>query len=128
MSGSSTLTVLIAHGSRDPRWRQPFEQLLAELADPAILLCYMEMADPTLWDVVTPVMDGPNPVNEVVIWPLFMAAGAHVANDITALADQLLARYPGLTVTTLPPIGEHPVVRTAIRNLIQERVNAGTAR
>jgi sirohydrochlorin cobaltochelatase len=47
--------ILIAHGSRDPRWQQPFEQLLQRLkqAKPgaAIELAYMEFAEPTLLQV-----------------------------------------------------------------------------
>ena len=46
--------ILLAHGSRDPRWRASFEQLASALQarDPArrVWLAYLELASPSLLD------------------------------------------------------------------------------
>jgi sirohydrochlorin cobaltochelatase len=109
------LLVLMAHGSRDPRWRQPFEALVSRLPHRTVALCYMEMAEPTLAQVI----DQFRPTQSVTILPLFMAAGAHVANDIAALADSLKVEHPSLTVSILPPVGEHSEVQAALLSVIQ---------
>src|SRR4051794_875863 len=44
--------VLFAHGSRDPEWARPFEQLAgvlsAKLSSDAIAIAYLELMQPTL--------------------------------------------------------------------------------
>jgi sirohydrochlorin cobaltochelatase len=117
---SSARLVLFAHGSIDPRWRAPFERLLADLqashgAD-AVRLGYMEFARPSLEDVAAEaVRDG---VSKLRVLPLFMAAGAHVAADIPVQAQQ--ARAFGLEVEVLPPVGEHPRFAALLRELSGE--------
>ena len=114
---SSARLVLFAHGSIDPRWRAPFEKLLADLRESlgadAVRLAYMEFARPSLEDVAAEaVRDG---VSKLRVLPLFMAAGAHVATDIPAQAQR--ARSRGLDVEVLPPIGEHPRFVALLREL-----------
>src|SRR4051812_42828317 len=48
---STTCLVLIAHGSRDARWREPFERLHATIrrtTSKSVKLAYMEFISPTL--------------------------------------------------------------------------------
>ncbi len=116
-----TCTVLLAHGSRDPRWREPFErlylQLRSDLGDD-VRLAYMEFVGPTLLEVAEEcVIAG---VTEVQILPLFMAAGAHLASDIPEQVEQLSRRFPLLKVQILPPIGEDPRVFLMMREIIRE--------
>lgn len=114
-----TLLVLMAHGSRDPRWRQPFEQLLADLEHPACMLCYMEMAEPTLLQAVAAYPQ----VKTVVIWPLFWSAGSHVRTDVQEQAQALQRERPHCQVKVLPPMGEHPAIQTLVRQLIQQQLD-----
>ena len=70
--------VILAHGSRDPRWRAPFETfvatLAADLGADKVRLAYMEFVTPTLADMAEEAMrDG---VQQLKILPLFMAGGA----------------------------------------------------
>jgi sirohydrochlorin cobaltochelatase len=112
--------VLFAHGSIDPRWRAPFEKLLADLqasrGEDAVRLAYMEFARPSLEDVAAEAArDG---VSRLRVLPLFMAAGAHVAADIPVQAR--LARMHGLDVEVLPPVGEHPRFAALLRELARD--------
>jgi len=105
---NKTRLILFAHGSNDPRWRAPFEklerELAAELGRDRVALAYMEFVGPTLLDAAADaVRDG---VNVFRVLPLFLSAGAHVAQDIPAQAAQARRQFPQLTVEVLPPIGE----------------------
>jgi sirohydrochlorin cobaltochelatase len=120
-----TLLVLFAHGSRDPQWRAPFERfcqsLQAQHGTDAVTLAYMEMAEPTVQQVVAPaVAQG---VTQVILLPLFMASGAHVAHDIPEQVAALKAQHPGLVVTVLPPVGEHPQVVAAMAHIAADALN-----
>jgi sirohydrochlorin cobaltochelatase len=119
--------ILFAHGSRDPRWRQPFEgfhaKLLAEqgasAAQPpfSVHLAYMEMTSPTLGEVVDAIVAEGG--SKLVVLPMFMAAGAHLAHDLPRLLEEVAARHPGVEIQALPPLGEHPAVVEAMLRVAQ---------
>lgn len=114
--------ILIAHGSKDPRWRAPFETFLrdleSDLGPGRVRLAYMEFASPTLFDVVDLcVAEGHRNLN---LLPLFMAAGAHLATDVPEQVAQLSVRYPQLRISVLPPIGEDPRILWLMRQVAKE--------
>ena len=114
--------VLLAHGSQDPRWRAPFEKLLADLAEELgpgrVRLAYLEFSAPSLLHVASEAQtDG---VRELRVLPLFLASGAHVATDIPAQAGEAERRFPGVRVTVLHPVGEHPRMLQLLRELALE--------
>lgn len=114
---TSTLLALVAHGSRDARWRAPFEALEAKLK-PLVLpkkarVCYMEMASPTLKEVVSQAINE-STLEKVVILPLLMAAGAHFANEIQEQTEELRQLYPKVKLELLSPVGEHPELQAAL--------------
>jgi sirohydrochlorin cobaltochelatase len=108
---ADTRLLLFAHGSRDPRWRAPFERLEASLrgalGDECVRrLAYMEFVGPTLLDAAADAERDGKRVLRVL--PLFLSAGAHVATDIPAQAAEVRRQFPNLTVEVLAPIGEDP--------------------
>lgn len=114
--------ILFAHGSRDSRWRAPFERLEADLkaalGAARVRLAYMEFVGPTLLDVAAEsARDG---VTGLRVLPLFLSAGAHVAQDIPAQVAEARARNPGLRIDVLPPIGEHPRFAALLREVARE--------
>jgi sirohydrochlorin cobaltochelatase len=87
--------------------------LRAELGDARVRLAYMEFVGPTLVDAAAEAArDG---VGILRVLPLFLSAGAHVATDVPAQADEARARHPNLTVEVLPPIGEDPRFESLMR-------------
>lgn len=116
---TDTRLVLFAHGSGDPRWRAPFEELEREVARDLgaarVRLAYMEFAAPTLLDVAAEAAR--DHVARLRLLPLFMAAGGHVDRDIPVLVAQLGERFPQLAVEVLPPVGSHPRFRALLREL-----------
>lgn len=117
-----TSLVLLAHGSRDPRWREPFERVFLEMRREfgvGVKLAYMEFTGPTLLAIADEcAREG---FEKLRILPLFMAAGAHIATDVPEQAQQLRERYPLLEVEILPPIGEDPRMFLLMRDIIRDR-------
>ena len=109
MKSASSL-ILIAHGSKDPRWRKPFERLVgslkSDLGENGVFLSYMEFAEPTLMDATAKAVNAG--AKKVKVLPLFMAGGAHVDQDIPPQVEAIKKKFPDLNVELLSPIGEHP--------------------
>jgi len=49
-----------------------------------------------------------------MIAPLFMAQGGHLKHDLPQLLDGLRRRFPAVTLTLLPAIGDVDVILDAI--------------
>ncbi len=114
--------VLFAHGSHDPRWRHPFEQLSTRLerilGPSAVTLAFMQMATPSLADVVDEAArDG---VSSVKVFPLSLSAGAHVERDIPAQVRDAQTAHPAVDVRLLPAAGTDPRVANLLTTLALE--------
>jgi sirohydrochlorin cobaltochelatase len=107
--------VLLAHGSRDDRWKAPFEALLLRIQalhpQSVVTLAYMEMTTPTLQDAMEAL---PDTVTSVAILPLFMASGGHLRHDVPNLVQQAQAKWPQRSIILQAPIGEHPLLVDAM--------------
>lgn len=116
--------ILFCHGSRDPRWREPFESLVEEVKAlcekkenyAGVSMAYMEMAEPKLLDILKQTHEKEG-IHRFAVLPLFMSAGAHVSNDIPAQVKEAQTTYPSIDVKVLPPVGEHELVRSAMRQI-----------
>jgi sirohydrochlorin cobaltochelatase len=112
--------VLIAHGARDTRWTEPFvamRSLLAErLAPVQVRLAFMEFTPPTLEDVVAEVHRGGG--RRMLVVPIFLSGGGHVANDIPKLVDAERARHPDATFLLAGAIGEEPEVAAGMLDAV----------
>jgi sirohydrochlorin cobaltochelatase len=111
--------VIFAHGSQDSRWRLPFEELTASLTErhgaDKVRLAYMEFIHPTLADIVREaVRDGKLRLR---VLPLFLAAGAHVAEDIPRQIADAQGDFPEVKIELLKPIGQHPRVKELFRDI-----------
>lgn len=119
---TKTRLVLFAHGSGDPRWRAPFEKLeqdmIAVLGRERLTLAYMEFVGPTLLEAAkNAAADG---MEVLRVLPIFLSAGAHVAQDIPAQSEEVRRRYPGLRVEVLAPVGEDPRFGKLLREMARE--------
>src|SRR5687768_16526907 len=108
MSDGNHALVLFAHGSRDPQWAEPFQAIRRKVArarpELTVELAFLEMIEPALPKAVEHLAASGHA--RVTIAPLFMARGAHVKRDLSALLDEMRKRHPGLEVVVLPATGE----------------------
>jgi len=114
--------VLIAHGSKDTRWQMPFNELTNDLkgrlGSEAVRLAYMEFIPPTLSDVAEEAVRDDK--LELLVLPVFLAAGGHLAEDIPTQVEDVKRRFPQLQIELLPPIGEHPLVKAVFQEIVCE--------
>ena len=100
--------LLFAHGARDPRWAEPFEQVAGRVRkrDPALSveLAFLELMAPTLRDAGRTLVDAG--CDRIDIVPLFLGAGGHVRKDLPELVAELRAAHPGVQWRLRCAIGE----------------------
>ena len=109
--------ILLAHGSPDPLWKQPFESLYLQVAqtygEDNVSLAYMELTSPSLEDVVA--MLGKE-VRNVAVLPLFLAVGRHLRHDVPAQIATL--QRDDLHIELLAPIGDDALVKQAMQAVV----------
>lgn len=102
------MLVLLAHGSRDRRWRESINNLktLVQTRLPAeeVRVAFMQFEGPTLPEVVQEAARAGH--SSVRLLPLFMASAGHVDKDIKPLVAELSESYPNLELFLFPPVGE----------------------
>jgi sirohydrochlorin cobaltochelatase len=100
--------ILFAHGSRDPLWRAPMEDVAARAAalDPqaCVRTAYLELMTPDLPDCTAELVA--QGVTAITIVPMFLGVGRHAREDLPLILAQLKASHPQVSFTLRPAIGE----------------------
>ncbi len=108
--------ILFGHGARDSRWREPFDRLAqlwrAQHSSTPIELAFLEMMQPSLEEAVT-VLAGKG-ATQITIVPVFFGQGGHLRNDFPVLVDECREKFPQITLSTTPAVGEDLAVLQAI--------------
>ncbi len=123
------MLILIAHGSRDPRWRESVEKLAeslqADLGPDEVRLAYMQFASPTLIDVASEAVRAG--ATKLRVLPLFLTGDGHLVRDIRPLVDQLVDQlrktHQSVEVTLLPPVGRHPLFEELLCKIAREEMS-----
>jgi len=102
--------VLLAHGSRDPRWREPIEAVAAQTtarAPDALVTCaYLELAAPDLSMATAALINAGATAIRVV--PLFLGMGKHAREDLPRQVEALRQAWPQTVFTLARIVGEEP--------------------
>jgi len=102
--------VLLAHGSRDERWRQPIEavaqRVRADDPDARVACAYMELATPDLPTAAETLIAGGATAIRVV--PLFLGMGKHAREDLPLQVEALRQRWPAAGFSLARIVGEEP--------------------
>ncbi len=113
-----TAVLLLAHGSPDPDWRRPVEQLRARLQrqrpEQVIREVYLGHGDLSLIELVDALAcDGHR---HLWILPVFLSPGGrHIKEDIPQRVAQAARRHPELTLELQPgALGAEPEVIEAL--------------
>lgn len=113
--------ILLAHGSSDIRWCETFEKL----AEPTVqamenaTIAYMELAEPSLDTIIA--RASRSGAREFTVVPLFLAAGRHLRKDVPAIIEKLATEHR-VSIRLADPIGSHPKLGLAIREVVQDEL------
>ena len=117
------MLILVAHGSRDPNWRASVESqtegVQADLGPDAVRLAYMDIASPTLDEVVAEAVQGG--VVSIRVLPLFMANEGHVDRDIRPAVERLSKIHESVKIELLPAVGQHRLFRDLLAAIAAEK-------
>ena len=119
---NSTAVILLAHGSSDPTWKNPFIELTNETLREGDLrkvsLAFFELEKPSLEDSVAELYaEGEK---NIFIFPVLLANGYHLKVDLPKRLKLLCKKYPGLDFATGSALIEQLNVRKSISELIKE--------
>lgn len=100
--------ILFAHGARAASWAGPFERLrdlvAASHVGGPVRLAYLELMAPDLPTVIGEMVAAG--VARIDLFPIFLAVGSHLREDLPALLADARARHPGLEIRVHPALGE----------------------
>jgi sirohydrochlorin cobaltochelatase len=117
---SERAIVLFAHGAADTKWAIPFRKLqqrIRELKpDNPVELCFLEVMPPSLLECVDRLVA--KGITHIEVYPLFLAPGGHLKNDLPLLLDLVLTHHPQLKIKVNPALGEASELLEAIAGWI----------
>jgi sirohydrochlorin cobaltochelatase len=120
--------LLFAHGARDPRWAEPFEEVAKRVRErepsAAVQLAFLEFMAPTLREAGEALVAAGCTRIDVV--PLFLGAGGHVRKDLPALLAELRAEHPAVQWQLQRAIGEADGVIEAMAHAAVLTTNEST--
>ncbi len=105
------VTLLVAHGSRNPRTAADHAALCNAVAAATsgphgaatVLPAFLEISEPSIGDAIDAAVAGG--ATTVTVLPLFVHVGNHVERDIPEIVAAARARHPGVDVVLRPHIG-----------------------
>ena len=114
--------VLFAHGSREPGWAKPFENIARQLSGKFLVeLAYLERMKPSLDEAVAALAS--KGAQRVRIVPVFLGEGGHIKEDLPKLAAAARARHPALEIVLETTIGERAEITDAIAAVISKGIS-----
>lgn len=110
--------LLFGHGARNPEWAAPFirirDAILERQPSACVEMGFLELMRPTFDEGIDALAS--QGANQIVIVPIFMAAGVHIKKDLPIMAAAAMDRHKQLSITLADPVGEAPEVIGAMAN------------
>ena len=108
--------ILFGHGARDARWREPFDRLASlwreQHRSTPVELAFLEMMQPSLEEAVASL--NARGTTQITIVPVFFGQGGHLRNDFPFLLQACQEKFPQLSLSATPAVGEDLAVLQAI--------------
>ncbi len=102
--------ILLSHGSRRRESNEEMMRLARTVASlegcsfDKVVCAFQQFVQPdfpqTLTDLVA------QGASHITVFPLFLASGSHVREDVPALMAEARETYPDLTITVMPHLGQ----------------------
>ena len=117
--------ILFAHGARDPQWAQPFQEIVRRVRSSRpeypIELAFLESMSPTLEEAIDSLAE--QGAAAITVFPLFMAQGGHLKQDLPRILDAIRATHPHVPIALENAIGDVPEILDAIAAWILSRAD-----
>src|SRR5829696_9289019 len=108
--------VLFAHGSRDPGWAEPFRQIAQRVQSSRpeypIALAFLEHMTPALEEAIRSLAE--RGASAITVFPLFMAQGGHLKQDLPRILDAIRAAHPHVPICMEDALGDVPEILDAV--------------
>jgi|SRR5215471_9583149 len=108
--------VLLAHGSREAGWAEPFlairNKVAAACPDLTVEVAFLEMMTPLLEECISGLAARGH--QHVTVAPLFLGMGAHLKRDLPRRLDGIQNDRRSLEIVVAPSIGEADELLEAI--------------
>ncbi len=118
---ASRAVIVLAHGSRDPLWCQPVEEVARRIKTRNRALCvrcaYLEITAPNLIDCVAGILGPGSVLSSIAVLPLFLGIGKHGRDDLPKLMATLRTSHPQVAFSLKPTVGEMDQVLNLIARL-----------
>ena len=119
--------ILFAHGSREPGWAEPFEQLVTRVCIAApgaqVRLAFLELMQPDLASAAAQLVSAG--IDTIRIVPIFLGQGGHLRRDLPLLIDDLRAQFPAAKFGYAPAAGDDAGVLDAIATYCVRQLGEG---
>lgn len=120
--------ILLAHGARVAGWATPFHEIRDRLSTICpgmpVSLAFLEFIEPDFDTACARLVAAG--ARRIVVCPLFLGVGGHVAADIPRLVDAARVRWPELSIACAPTLGEDADVLQAIAEACARHAVAGS--
>jgi sirohydrochlorin cobaltochelatase len=117
---SEKALILLVHGSRDPKWLEPFESIASDVskksADTQIAIASLQYSQPDLKQSITALAE--KGTKSIRVLPFFISTKGHVLKDVPPVIEEVKKSFPNLEIKVLDAIGEMPEIQTAFRECI----------
>ena len=114
--------ILLAHGARDARWREPFDQVCSivrrHIADGvvktygAVEISFLEHMSPSFMIAAQSLYAAG--YRRIVVAPLFLGVGGHVRSDVPKLIERVQLDCPAIDIQVKPPMAQSHEVLSAL--------------
>ena len=100
--------VLFGHGSRDPQWRAPMDEVARRIRAGAagvdVRCAFLELDSPDLACVASELAEAG--IDSIRIVPMFLGAGRHAREDLPKLVEACRQAHPNVRFDLRPSVGE----------------------
>ena len=98
------------------------EQLLAETDFDAVATAFLELAEPSIPQAIDDAVKAG--ATRLTIMPYFLSAGRHVEEDVPAIINTAIKRYPHTDIVLTPYLGQSSAMVPMIKALVTEHAES----
>lgn len=100
--------LIVAHGSRRKASNDEVRELTRQFdlqphAFDKVASAFLELDEPSIPQGLLNAID--EGATEIVVLPYFLSAGRHVSEDIPALVDSVMQKFPNISIKLAPYLG-----------------------